>query len=99
MRGVASLNQSPSLAGKAKPFRTSGGTAADRDKLQRSLSRLFDRKVSRFRMMNNDRRRRLLRIELEFFSQLNVNPRRINQLEKLFLILEVRTSRIAKTEA
>src|SRR6266705_746301 len=88
MRGVASLNQNPSLAGKAKP---SAHQAAQplTDKTQRSLSRLFDRKVSRFRMMNNNRRCRLLGIELEFFSQLNVNSRGMQQLKQLYLIFQV----------
>src|SRR5258706_2125402 len=48
--------------------------------------------------MNNDRRSRLLGLDLKFFRQFNTNPRRIEQLKQFRLILKVRTSRIAKTE-
>src|SRR5438046_977554 len=41
-----------------------------------------NRKVSRFRMMNDDSRSRLLRIELKLFRQLNINARRIEQFKQ-----------------
>src|SRR5882762_1797455 len=50
-------------------------------------------------MMNNDRRGRLLRLELKFFRQLNIDARRIEQLKQFGLIFEIRTSGIAKTES
>src|SRR6267378_2424930 len=50
-------------------------------------------------MMNNDCRRRLLGIELKFFRQLNIDARRIEQFEKLGLVLEVRTGGITEAEA
>src|SRR3981081_3070908 len=50
-------------------------------------------------MMNNNRRGRLLGLELKFFGQLNVDARGIEQLKQFCLVFEIRTSRIAKTEA
>src|SRR6266404_8677343 len=50
-------------------------------------------------MMNNDRRGRLLRLELKFFRQLNVDARGIEQLKQFCLVFEIRTSGIAKTES
>ena len=49
-------------------------------------------------MMNDYCGCRLLWIKLKLFRQFNVDPRRIEQLEQLNLILEIRTRGIAKTE-
>src|SRR5882762_7912159 len=49
-------------------------------------------------MMDHDRRSRLFRLKLKFFTQLNVDARRIEQFKKLRLVFEIRTRRIAKTE-
>ena len=48
-------------------------------------------------MMHNDRRRRLLRVELKFLGQLDADTLRLEQFEKLRLIFEIRARRIAKT--
>src|SRR2546422_8696965 len=63
-----------------------------------AYQKLFNREVSRFRMMDDDSRSRLLRVELELFSQLNINARRIEQFKQPRLIFEIWASRIAEAE-
>src|SRR5258708_4388856 len=64
-----------------------------------SILNSVNRKISRFRMMNYDRRGRLLRLDLKFFRQLNIDARRIEQLKQFGLVFEIRTGGIAKTES
>src|ERR1700687_3328485 len=47
-------------------------------------------------MMDNDRGRRLLRLELKLFRQLHVDARGIEQFEQFCLVLEAGARRIAK---
>src|SRR5688500_8936214 len=49
-------------------------------------------------MMDNDRRGRLLGIELKFFSQFYTYTSRFQQLKQLSLLLKVWTCRITKTK-
>ena len=52
--------------------------------------KLLNREVSRFRMMDDDSRSRLLGIELKLFGQFNIDARRIEQIEKLRLVFQIR---------
>src|SRR5213080_3800785 len=63
-----------------------------------AYQKLVNREISGFRMMDDDSRSRLLRVELKLFRQLNINARRIEQVEQLRLIFQTRTSRIAEAE-
>src|ERR1044071_2758930 len=60
-------------------------------------SNSLNREVFCLRMVDNDSRSRLLRLQLKFFAQRHVDARRIKQREKLLLILESRAGGITKT--
>src|ERR1044072_3564319 len=59
----------------------------------------LDREVLRLRMMDNDSRCRLFRLQLKLFRETHTNTHRIQQREQLFLIFQSRTCRITKAIA
>src|SRR5437868_1174632 len=67
-----------------------GISGRDKPSPYRYSRRSFNRKVLCFRMMDDDRRSRLLGLELKFLSQLHVDTGRIDQLKQLRLVLQIR---------
>src|ERR1044072_3104756 len=56
----------------------------------------LDREVLRLRMMDNDSRCRLFRLQLKLFRDTHTNTTRIQQREQLLLLFQSRSCRITK---
>src|SRR6185312_12964959 len=97
---AASLRSNSVTKDVDRQVKHSGGEGIERFNLKRIvLSAALNREVFRLRVVDDDRRGRLLRVELVFLAELDADRLGAEQRQELGLVGEVRAGRIAERVA